>query len=166
MSNPYLQVTEFHKSFNHPQNDKPTPMDEETALNRAVWTAEELVELLYATVGGDEEDFHEIVDMFVNGIFEAEAKTIEKDPDVSDKVVAQADALVDVNYFNYGSFAILGVQPQPLFDIVHEANMAKLHDGKPKYRESDGKIMKPEGWTENYSPEPRIKKEIERQQSA
>jgi predicted HAD superfamily Cof-like phosphohydrolase len=39
--------------------------------------------------------------------------------------------------------------------------MAKLFpDGKPRYRESDGKIIKPDGWV---APEPKLKSEIERQ---
>lgn len=167
MNNPYKQVQEFHKAFGHEQNDKPTPMSEDTALNRAIWTGEELVELLYASVGGDKDKFERIFSQFLYGLDKAREKTIEKNPDVSDKLVAQADALTDVMYFNYGSFAILGVEPQPLFDIVQDANMGKLWevDGKlvPKYREEDGKIMKPPHWEEVHAPEGKIKEEINRQ---
>lgn len=164
MNNPYLQVKEFHKAFQHPQNDKPTPIDEETALNRAVWTGEELVEFLYATVEGDGEKFEQVFDQFLQGLNKARQKTMEKNQDVSDKLVAQADALTDVMYFNYGSFAILGVEPQPLFDIVQNANMGKLFpDGKPRFREEDGKVIKPPKWEESFAPEPKLKEEINRQ---
>jgi predicted HAD superfamily Cof-like phosphohydrolase len=36
-------------------------------------------------------------------------------------------------------------------------------DGKPRFREGDGKIVKPPHWEENFAPEPKLKAEIERQ---
>jgi predicted HAD superfamily Cof-like phosphohydrolase len=78
----------------------------------------------------------------------------------SDNVVDQADAMIDLIYFALGTLVEMGVQPQPLMDIVQKANMSKLwDDGKPHYRE-DGKIIKPEGWEDPY---PKLKAEIERQ---
>lgn len=75
-------------------------------------------------------------------------------------VTDQADAIIDAIYFLLGTLVEMGVQPQPLFDIVQNTNMAKLFpDGKPRYRE-DGKVIKPEGWV---APEPLLAKEIERQ---
>ena len=38
-----------------------------------------------------------------------------------------------------------GLNLDPLFKIVHRANMQKVVDGKVIRRE-DGKILKPEGW--------------------
>ncbi|MCA1021485.1 HAD family hydrolase [Halobacillus litoralis] len=164
MNNPYNQVKAFHKAFNHPQSDKPVEIEKDLALKRAVWTGEELVEFLYATVGGDKDEFEVILDDFMIGLDKAAEKTLEKQPDVSNKLVAQMDALTDISYFNYGSFAVAGVEPQPLFDIVQEANMGKLwSDGKPRFREGDGKIQKPPHWEDTYAPEPRLKAEIERQ---
>lgn len=161
---PYQQVREFHKAFNHPYNDTPMPIDGETAVSRSIWTGEELVEFLYATAGGDNAYFETYFTSLIKGLEKAKRKTIEKQPDVSNKVVAQADALTDVSYFNYGTFVVLGVEPNPLFNIVHNANMGKLHpDGKPRYREEDGKIMKPENWERDFAPEPKLKKEIKRQ---
>ncbi|PKR83616.1 HAD family hydrolase [Heyndrickxia camelliae] len=162
----YYMVQEFHKAFNHPFNEKPTPMNKETALNRAVWTAEELVELLYATVGGDHEEFVTLVDSFVTGIMNNVDKMIKENKPVDDILVAQADALTDVEYFNQGSFTILGVKPFNLFNIVHSANMGKLHsDGKPRFRDGDGKIIKPDNWERDFAPESRLKEEIERQKA-
>jgi predicted HAD superfamily Cof-like phosphohydrolase len=75
-------------------------------------------------------------------------------------ITDQADALIDLLYFAFGTLVEMGVQPEPIFDIVQEANMAKLWpDGNPKYRE-DGKILKPDNWE---APEPKIKLEIEKQ---
>jgi predicted HAD superfamily Cof-like phosphohydrolase len=102
-----------------------------------------------------------MVDGLLTSIINTESKILQKGEPVEDVLVAQADALTDVNYFVQGSFVLLGVDPQPLFDIVQDANMAKLFpDGKPRYRESDGKIIKPDGWQ---PPEDKLKLEIERQ---
>lgn len=58
----------------------------------------------------------------------------------------QADAMIDLIYFALGGLVELGVRPARLFDIVHQANMAKLWpDGRPRFRE-DGKIIKPSNW--------------------
>lgn len=76
-------------------------------------------------------------------------------------VVDQADAMIDCIYFALGTLVELGVKPQIVMDIVQEANMSKLHDGKPVYNEM-GKVVKPEGWV---APEAKIEKEIMRQAS-
>lgn len=158
----YNSVKEFHKAFGHTVSEKPTRIPVDVATKRAVWTAEELVEFLHASVAGNEEEFIKVINEFHKGIAKAVTKQLGVGPIAEDHViVAQADALTDISYFNYGSFVVAGVDPQPLFDIVQDANMAKLGpDGKPIIRESDGKIMKPEGWE---APEPKLEKEIERQ---
>ena len=77
----------------------------------------------------------------------------------AENVVDRADAMIDLIYFALGTLVEMGIRPGRLFEIVQAANMAKLHDGKPQYRE-DNKIIKPEGWV---APEPQIAAEIERQ---
>jgi predicted HAD superfamily Cof-like phosphohydrolase len=160
----YHMVEDFHKAFGHHVSDRPTPIPEDVALNRATWTGEDLIEFLYATAEGNEDKFKELVGSFYAGLDKAMVKTIKKKPDVSNVLVAQMDALTDVEYFNQGSFVFAGVKPFNLFEIVQQANMGKLWgDGKPRYREEDGKIKKPPHWEENYAPEPKLKAEIERQ---
>jgi predicted HAD superfamily Cof-like phosphohydrolase len=79
-------------------------------------------------------------------------------------IEAQADAFIDVIYFAVGGLVNLGVRPGPLWDIVQNANMAKLWpDGRPRHRQSDGKVIKPEGWED---PGPKLEAEIRRQLSA
>jgi len=160
----YQMVRDFHNAFGHKMADKPTVINEETALNRAVWTGEELVEFLYGTVGGDIEKFEVLYDSFKQGLDKAADKIKTEKKPVDDVLVAQMDALIDVEYFNQGSFTIAGVEPFNLFKIVQEANMGKLfEDGRPRFREEDGKIIKPPNWEEDFAPEPRLIKEIERQ---
>lgn len=158
----FNSVRDFHTAFNHPVGKTPRAIPAKTALKRAVWSAEELVEFLHASVMGNQEQFKEIMFAFLEGVEAAYQKSTAVGSIPSSEVLtAQMDALTDVSYFNYGSFVIAGVNPQPLFDIVQSANMAKLGaDGKPILRESDGKIMKPDGWV---APEPLLAKEIEGQ---
>ncbi|MDR0248988.1 MAG: hypothetical protein LBI44_04970 [Oscillospiraceae bacterium] len=75
-------------------------------------------------------------------------------------IPGQADAMTDLIYFALGTLVQMGVRPQALFNIVHAANMRKLHpDGKPR-RRADGKVVKPEGWQD---PEPLLIEELTRQ---
>jgi predicted HAD superfamily Cof-like phosphohydrolase len=72
----------------------------------------------------------------------------------------QADAIIDLMYFALGTMVEMGVKPQRLFDIVHEANMKKLWpDGNVHYA-PDGKLIKHSSWR---PPEPQLVAEIERQ---
>jgi len=60
----------------------------------------------------------------------------------------QADAAVDAWVYMLNAFCKKGVNLSKIFDIVHESNMAKRDPKTGKFirRESDGKIIKPEGW--------------------
>jgi predicted HAD superfamily Cof-like phosphohydrolase len=154
------QVEKFHEAFGHTINVTPTAIPVEVAFNRTKWTAEELVEFLYATANNDKKLFSQLTRQLAESIFVAERKILDSGRVIEDVLVDQVDALADTNYFTQGTYVIAGVDPQPLFDIVQDANMAKLWpDGKPRYYE-DGKIKKPDDWV---GPEPKLKAEIERQ---
>jgi predicted HAD superfamily Cof-like phosphohydrolase len=76
-------------------------------------------------------------------------------------VTEQADAFIDIIYFALGGLVNLGVRPERLWDIVQNANMAKLWpDGRPHHRAGDGKVIKPDGWQD---PAPLLEAEIARQ---
>lgn len=61
-------------------------------------------------------------------------------------MVEQADAMIDVIYFALGALVEMGIKPDPLFKIVHQANMSKISsDGRIHY-DSDGKVIKPDTW--------------------
>lgn len=77
----------------------------------------------------------------------------------AETIAEQADALVDAIYYICDFAATHGINLDPLFEIVHGANMQKIVDGKVIRRE-DGKILKPEGWED---PAPKLEAEIERQ---
>lgn len=77
-----------------------------------------------------------------------------------DLIAAQNDALVDAWYYSLNLSAQHGVNLSAIFDIVHQANMAKRDPATGKFirRESDGKVIKPAGWKS-----PDIEAEIKRQ---
>jgi len=159
------QTDIFHKAFGHQYSEKPTMLTKEQVVTRVNFIAEELVELLGA-VATDEDDLSSMIDGVVGALNEAEIKQIKSGFNETEeqKMVAIVDGLTDINVFVQGTFSMLGIQPQAPYDIVMNANMAKLGpDGKPIYRESDGKIMKPVGWEENWAPEPKLLKEVRRQ---
>lgn len=71
----------------------------------------------------------------------------------------QADALVDAIYYLCDTAVRQGINLDPLFSIVHRANMGKIVDGRVR-RRADGKILKPEGWVD---PKPLLQAEMKRQ---
>ena len=75
-------------------------------------------------------------------------------------VTEQADALVDAIYYICDCAVRNGINLDPIFDIVHNANMQKVVNGKVVRREEDGKILKPEGWED---PALKLEKEMTRQ---
>lgn len=164
-------VSEFHKAFNYPRSDKPVVLDPDTVLKRISFIQEELIELLAASVDTtDEFDSYleEYTNQFTEAVFKERGKVQlrergEVEQSETQRIVDQSDALVDILYFTFGSADISGVQLKPLFDIVQEANMAKLDEnGRPIYNEF-GKIQKPEGWKEKHAPEPKLYAEVEKQ---
>lgn len=69
----------------------------------------------------------------------------------SSSVVDQADAMIDLIYFALGTMVNMGVEPERIFEIVHEANMSKFwQDGQPRWHEESGKVMKPPTWVDPY----------------
>lgn len=165
MSNsPYEKVQEFHALFDTPKHLKPTAYEREQLVHRAGFKIEELVELLYATANNEQQVFQEMVAELHEKVEEAVAKIERKQESVADPLIGQVDALLDLLYFTYGSFVLMGVNPEPIFAIVHQANMKKLFpDGKPHYDPKTHKILKPADWEERYAPEPQIAAELERQ---
>ena len=119
---------------------------------------------MYGVAEGDEAEFSDLVEKLHESVEQAKEKVLTKGEKVEDALTAEVDALTDLLYFTYGSFALIGVDPQPIFEIVHRANMGKLFpDGKPRYHPVTNKVMKPEDWQQKYAPEPLIKEEINRQ---
>ncbi|TVY09838.1 pyrophosphohydrolase domain-containing protein [Paenibacillus cremeus] len=154
----YQKVKEFHKAFNYPMADKPTPMSMEMVLNRLGFIAEEMIEVLHVT-SKDDTEFSQMYDQLIGRMLLSYAKQAKKER-VADVLTGQFDGFLDIEYFNNGNYTILGLDPDAPFDLVHDANMNKLwEDGKPRYDEH-GKIIKPPHFV---PPDEAIKEEIKRQ---
>lgn len=155
----YLAVKDFHETFKQSLPTAPTPMSAEQALIRMSWDLEETMEMLHASSDSIAQ-FAKLYDELMVKAYEVFLK-LTSEPLPENKLIAQADALVDKLYFNQGDFTLVGLKPDYIFDAVQRSNMSKLwDDGEPRFRESDGKIIKPENWV---SPDEDIKKEIDRQ---
>jgi predicted HAD superfamily Cof-like phosphohydrolase len=110
---------------------------------RARLVAEEFIELMeaifaesaYLPTAGEEVKLAFIRDLLMSYVDEAR---IELD------LPKMADACADVDYVVAGMRVAFGIDGRPIMRAVHAANMAK--QGGP-IRPSDGKRMKPEGWT-------------------
>ena len=77
----------------------------------------------------------------------------------AESLTGQADALVDAVYFLCDCACRNGINLDPLFEIVHRANMQKIINGNVLHRD-DGKIMKPQHWKD---PQPELEAELSRQ---
>lgn len=158
-------VKDFHEAFSHPVGEKPAPLALDRAINRSIWTVEESIEFIAASCSSQEE-FKEAYEKFAAGIQKAYEKSLNGEFFTTDeeKVIAQADALADQLYFSFGSAVEIGVDIEPVFDIVQSANMSKLftdeHGNKYAKCREDGKILKSPDF---FSPEPFIKEEVLKQ---
>ncbi|MGX7162609.1 MULTISPECIES: pyrophosphohydrolase domain-containing protein [Enterococcus] len=161
---PFEMTEEFHHIFDPRKPQHPTAFSAEEAGHRAAFKIEELVEFLYAASRNDSQVFNDGVAALHQAIDHGQAKIVAKGKPSEDSLVEQVDALTDLLYLTYGSFSLLGVDPEPIMAIVHEANMAKLFpDGKPHYDPETNKVLKPADWGEKHAPEARIRKAIEQQ---
>lgn len=158
MNKQYEQVREFHEAFSQEMPDSPTELHRgRTSYDRLLLTEYTFLLNKHCREMKAKQISSDVVKraswMLEELVEFMDAESLED----------QVDALTDLIYFAIGTFTLMGVKPEPFFDIVHAANMGKLHeDGKPRFNEQ-GKIVKPEGWAEKYAPEPKIVQELIRQ---
>lgn len=105
-------------------------------------------------------EMHELANTVANNqeegmeLMEECFKTFDRDEyenlPIIKRVAEQSDAMVDAYYYMLNVAGRNGHNLSKMFDAVHSANMAKIDPvtGKCIRRESDGKILKPEGWQE------------------
>ena len=94
----------------------------------------------------------------------SEAKDVPKmnvHPNKTHELIAeQGDAFVDIWYYSLNCMAKKGVNLSSIFNLVHNANMAKRDPNTGKFiKRGDGKIIKPKGWRA-----PNVSAEIKQQQ--
>lgn len=159
----FNKVKDFHQLMDGETCETPRVYGSEEGGHRADFKVEEIVEFLYATSNGDLTTFNQLVANLHGAVDKAAEKVVSK-PHPETPLVGQADALVDLLYFTYGSFVLMGVDPKPLFEIVHGANLGKIFpDGQAHFDPKTHKILKPKDWEERFAPEPAMKRELDRQ---
>ncbi|HEM5997636.1 TPA: HAD family hydrolase [Streptococcus suis] len=158
----FNKVKDFHAVMDGETQEIPKVYDWQSALYRAGFKVEELVEFVHAA-SENEEMFNEGIAQLHKDLEKA-AQKITKKRAAEVSLQNQVDALLDTLYFTYGSFVLMGVDPAPIFDLVHAANMGKrFPDGKAHFDPITHKILKPDDWEEKFAPENRIAEELERQ---
>lgn len=159
----FNKVKSFHLLMDGETIETPRLYDSKEAGFRSDFKVEEIVEFLYAASQGNQEVFDQSIRNLQLAIDKARDKVISKDhPETP--LVGEVDALTDLLYLTYGSFVLMGVDPKPLFDTVHEANMGKIFpDGKAHFDPVTHKILKPDDWEEHFAPEPSIRRELDSQ---
>lgn len=159
----FNKVKSFHLLMDGETIETPRLYDSKEAGFRSDFKVEEIVEFLYAASQGNQEVFDQSIRNLHLAIDKARDKVISKDhPETP--LVGEVDALTDLLYLTYGSFVLMGVDPKPLFDTVHEANMGKIFpDGKAHFDPVTHKILKPDDWEEHFAPEPSIRRELDGQ---
>lgn len=156
----YQAAGQFHHKFDNQQPAIPTPLEHQTAIFRAGFVIEELVEYV-ATTCTNQAEFDDAMRQLNGALAKAQTKMETKSRNKSDRLVKQMDALGDIIYLTYGTAVLTGVDPNPVIEAIHNANMGKLFpDGKPHHDSITHKILKPTDWEDKYAPEPRIKAAI------
>lgn len=139
MNDQQRKVTDFHRLTDNPVGLKPTDIKTDRKALRAALIYEEAAELIEA-MGGPPAPEHPPKFDF------------KKAADLP----AVADAIADLQYVVHGTAVEFGIDADPVFDVVHRANMTK---GGGPVRE-DGKALKPDDWTP-----PDVAGEIAKQQA-
>ena len=141
---------------------KPCPMDQNAVEFLAKMMFSEIVELLM-THHKTHEEALEVAKNLLDQDFKEKESTCNNSRvwplSVNTQIEEQMDALVDCHYYALNAAAKHGMNIDPVFDLVHQANMNKRDPTTKQFlRRDDGKIIKPVGW----KPAD-ISKEVERQ---
>ena len=151
----YQQVLEFTEGSmgkNCPKTPQPMNRQEVEFIIKMIQS--ELCELAQTVTANSEEALkllHDCIGVDVKTQYVAPTDEVEL-------IADQYDAFVDIWYYALNCSCKKGVDLSSIFDVVHEANMAKRFEDGTFHRREDGKVIKPPGWRE-----PDVKGEILRQ---
>lgn len=146
-------VKEFTEGSGFVIPPKPVPMDRTAVEFIVSMVLDECAELIH-TVSDPDEDVLATMRRLVGKNY----KPLPPPVDDVDRIVQQADALVDINYYNYNCATKHNMDIDAVFKIVHQANMDKRFPDGTFHRDESGKIIKPPAWKE-----PAVDDEIRRQ---
>ena len=124
--------------------NKPIPLTKDDALFIVRMVMSELDELI-CTVSTTEDERDKLMQQSLDTRDKCKNFSYNNELEL---VSAQADAMVDSWYYMLNVASKHGMNLSKLFDVIHNANMAKRDPDTGKFirRESDGKVIKPDGW--------------------
>lgn len=139
-----LAVRDFTLAAGDPVPNAPVPMSLASVEFLVKMAMDELLELLATTHTPAEAKM-----LLFTIIADADERNKVPDDTAPTEVAAQqADAIVDGWYYGLNVAAKHGMNLSKVFELVHNANMAKRDPATHKFaRREDGKITKPAGWT-------------------
>tara|TARA_R110001632_G_scaffold94050_1_gene199737 strand:- start:93 stop:566 length:474 start_codon:yes stop_codon:yes gene_type:complete len=145
MESRYKRVKEFtEKSLNKKLPEKPQKMTRGEVHFVTRMILEELQELLL-TVANPEEDLRETLIDICHQTRAPNPKEFNNDVDV---ISEQVDAFVDIDYYGMNACAKSGMDADEVYNLVHDANMAKRFEDGEFHKNEHGKIIKPPNWQE------------------
>ena len=127
-------VTEFHYSMKQPVHKVLTTPDDDRVRLRAALIVEECEETIAAMFDGDSYPMG-------SHWYDTDGPAVEVDH------VKLADGLADLIYVCIGAANEFGIDLAAVWDEVHRSNMAKIGPNGEVKRRTDGKVIKPDGWT-------------------
>lgn len=139
------KVREFTAEAGQSVPDRPSvPMDNNEIEFISKMMIDELLELLSTVMKPDDSK------TMLKNLIDS-AKSIDKmevNSNENYKLIAeQADAFVDIWYYALNAACKKGINCSKIFELVHNANMAKRDPLTKKFiKRDDGKIIKPKGW--------------------
>jgi len=141
----YHQVMEFTNAVRIAKGDKeypsiPSPMNKDEVLFLVGMVISELSELV-DTISSSSRETRSLIERCLH----VDPSKHKEYPTNVEKIAAQADAMGDAWYYMCDAACKKGINISDVFNIIHQANMNKLVNGKVILRE-DGKVLKPEGW--------------------
>ena len=138
-------VREFTAGAGQPTPAHPTLMSKKEVNFIGKMILDELLEL-FSTQFSAEEAKATMTDIIAN------AKALPKMPtgteaERMEQLAEQGDAFVDIWYYSLNAACKKGINLSAIFNLVHEANMAKRDPATGQFlKRADGKIIKPKGW--------------------
>jgi predicted HAD superfamily Cof-like phosphohydrolase len=155
-SSDYDKVLEFTKGAKQAVTNEPTPLNKDETFFLIRMLLSEVQELALTVTNNVDES----VELLQNAMLTIDKSNWEPLDTDTEICAAQVDSVVDMWYYSLNAFCKKCIDPSAVFNVVQDANMAKRDPstGKFNIRESDGKIIKPEGWVG-----PDIIKEIKKQ---
>jgi predicted HAD superfamily Cof-like phosphohydrolase len=148
------EFTEGYTNIKCP--DKPIAMTKDEVLWLIRMVMSEMDELA-ATVTENDEECTQFMQEALNTIDKCHNYNYQNNVEL---IGAQADSMVDAWYYMLNISAKHGMNLSKLFGVIHHANMSKRDPSTGQFirRESDGKVIKPDGWQP-----PNIDAEIQKQ---